>query len=345
MISFFSGALFSACSPIYVIRAAYEEGKILWRREPIRQLLQKPDLNSETEEKFKLVLAVREYARDSLKLKVGGSYTSYSYVDRPVLSYVLMATPKTDLKPYTWWYFLVGRLPYKGFFSQEAAEAEASQLREKKYDTYIRTSPAYSTLGWFDDPLLAHLLKVDKATLATVILHELLHSTLFIGGAVDFNESLADFVGNQGAILFFQDRYGKKSPEFQKAVQSWQEELEFSVFITGVAGSLKALYEKEVARKEKLRLREKIFSRSQEDWSRRIANRPAHPYRSFSQQKINNAVIAHYLLYLKGLQLFESLYQAEGKDLGRLVSLIAESVQDREDPFQTVQKLLRKRPL
>jgi len=130
-ISLLSLFLLSGCSPFYVMRAAYEESKILWRREPIERLLKTPDLEPEAREKFKLVLAVREYARDSLKLKVGGSYASYSYVDRPVLSYVLMAAPKTDLKPYTWWYFFVGRVPYKGLFSEEAAKAEAERFHAR----------------------------------------------------------------------------------------------------------------------------------------------------------------------------------------------------------------------
>ncbi len=342
-VSLLSAVLLSGCSPLYLIRAAYEEGKILWRREPIETLLEKPDLDPESQEKFKLVLAVREYARDELKLSVGGSYASYSYVDRPVLSYVLMAASKTDLAPYTWWFLVVGNVPYKGFFSEQAAEAEAEKFHSQGYDTYIRTAPAFSTLGWFDDPLLAHLLKYNKATLAEVIFHELFHNTLFISGAVNFNESLANFVGNRAAVLFFQERHGEESPEYRRAVQSWQEELEFSAFMKDVARSLGELYRKDLAEEEKLRLREEIFTRSQKEWARQIADRPTHQHRGYSRQKLNNAVIAHYLLYLKDLELFESIYQAEGKDLARLVELIDESIQVSGDPFETVQDLLERK--
>src|SRR5262245_43847859 len=89
------------CSPFYVIRAAYEEGKILWRREPIPEYLEKPDLTAKTQDKLKLVLNVREYARDVLKLNVGNSYSSYSYVDQPNLTYILTTAPQTELQPYT----------------------------------------------------------------------------------------------------------------------------------------------------------------------------------------------------------------------------------------------------
>jgi len=338
-----SVSLLSGCSPFYILRAAYEEGKILWRREPIESVLQRPDLDPETQEKLRLVLSVREYARDVLKFRVGGSYASYSYVDRKALSYVLTAAPKTDLTPYTWWFLFVGRVPYKGFFSEEAVKTEAESFHAQGYDTYVRATSAFSTLGWFDDPLLAHLLRYDKITLAEVIFHELLHNTLFVSGAVDFNESLANFVGNQAAILFFRDRYGEGSSEHQRAVRAWKEELEFSAFIAQVARSLRDLYKKELAEDEKLRLREEIFSQSKEEWSHRIAGRPAHRFRGYSQQPVNNAVIAHYLLYLRDFELFESLYEAQGNDLAKSVELIEKSVRGDADPFKSVRGLMQKK--
>ena len=100
-----------------------------------------------------------------LKFNVGGSYASYSYVDRPDLTYVVLAAPKTELRPYTWWFLIVGSVPYKGYFSKADAEAEIERLKADGYDTNLRTSAAFSTLGWFDDPLLSHLLKYDKVVL------------------------------------------------------------------------------------------------------------------------------------------------------------------------------------
>ena len=175
-------SLLSACSPSYVLRAAYEEGKILWRRQPIAAYIQQPQVNAETQDKLKTVLAVRDYARDVLKLNVGGSYASFSYVDRPDLTYVVIAAPKTELRPYTWWFLIVGNVPYKGYFSKQDAEVEIERLKAKGYDTSLRTSAAFSTLGWFDDPLLSHLLKYDKIGLAELVFHELFHNTLYISG-------------------------------------------------------------------------------------------------------------------------------------------------------------------
>src|SRR5947207_14626752 len=106
----------SGCSPGYVMRAAYEEGKILWRREPSEEALQKPDLDPKTRDQFKLVLAVRAYARDQLKFNVKGSYSTYSFVDRQNLSYALLAVPTTALKTHMWSFLICVNVPYECHF-------------------------------------------------------------------------------------------------------------------------------------------------------------------------------------------------------------------------------------
>lgn len=335
-----SAVLLSGCSTLYVLRAAYEEGKILWRRQPIAAMLQDGNLEPETREKLELVLAARDYARDTLKFRVKGSYASYSYVERPALSYVVMAVPKTSLVPHTWWFPFVGRVPYKGFFSEQAAKDEAGWFEARGYDTYIRTTPAFSTLGWFDDPVLDHLLRYDRVTLAATIFHELFHNTLFVKGGVDFNESLANFFGNRAAIHFFRDRLGEQSAERLRAERIWREDLEFSSFITGVANSLRELYGRELPPEEKLRLRDEIFRESQRAWASHIAGQPAHRFRAFSEQRLNSAVIVHYLLYFTELELFEALYDAHGRDLEKMAVLIADSLGDASDPFAAVRRLV-----
>jgi predicted aminopeptidase len=337
------GAAITGCSPFYVVRAAYEEGKILWRREPIPEYLEKADLGPDVQDKLKLVLAVREYARDVLRLNVGGSYATYSYVDRPDLTYILTAAPRTELRPYTWWFLIVGRVPYKGYFSKEEASAAAKALEEDGYDTNIRASAAFSTLGWFDDPLLSHLLRYDKVTLAEVVFHELFHNTVYVKGAGAFNESAANFVGGRSAIDFFRDRFGAESPEHKRAIRAWEEELEFAEFIEKVAASLDELYAREIPDEDKLRLRQGVFARAKEEWSEWIAKHPTQRFRSFAQQPLNNAVIIHYMLYLKNLKLFEALYEAEGKNLVRVIDSIREAVAKGGEPFEAVQNLLSRR--
>ena len=330
----------SGCSPIYFLRAAYEEGRILWRRQPITDFLAAPDLHNDTREKLTTVLAVREYAKNVLNLNVAGSYASYSYVDRPDLTYIVIAAPQTELRPYTWWFLVVGRVPYKGFFSNSDAQAEAERLHKQGYDTTIRTSAAFSTLGWFDDPLLSHLLRFDKIALAEVVFHELFHNTLYIKGAGAFNESAANFIGHRAAIDFFRQRYGEDSAEHRRAIQRWEEELEFADFIEELILNLSELYRQNIAKEDKLRLRQEVFARSKSEWARRIAARSSHRFRGFAQQPLNNAVLMHYGVYLKNLPLFESLYELEGRNLRRTIAALEQSTRNGGEPFRALQSWL-----
>lgn len=337
-----SSSMLSGCSPIYYLRAAYEEGRILWRRQPITDFLATPDLHDDTKEKLTTVLAVRDYARNVLKLNVAGSYASYSYVDRPDLTYIVIAAPRTELRPYTWWFLVVGHVPYKGFFSKSEAQAEADRLHKGGYDTTIRTSAAFSTLGWFDDPLLSHLLRFDKVALTEVVFHELFHNTLYIKGAGAFNESAANFIGHRAAIDFFRQRFGEESAEHRRAVQRWEEELEFAEFVEELIVNLSGLYRRNIAMDDKLRLRDEVFARSKSEWARRIAARPSHRFRGFPQQPLNNAVLMHYGVYLNNLQLFESLYELEGRNLGRTIAALEQSTKHGGEPFRALRSWLNR---
>jgi predicted aminopeptidase len=287
-----------------------------------------------------MVLEVRKYAKDVLKMNVGGSYATYSYVDRPDLAFIVTAAPRTELKPYTWWFFFVGSVPYKGYFSKEDAEQAAAELEAKGYDTSIRTTAAFSTLGWFDDPLLSHLLRYNKVTLAEIIFHELLHSTLYVKGSGDFNESFANFVGGRAAIEFFRDKYGDGSDEYREAVQAWQEELEFSGFIEDFAKSLDDLYRRNISYEEKLRLRQELFQKVKEDWADHIGDAPKSRFRRFSEQALNNAVVINYLLYFKNLKLFDTVYQSRGENLVATIEAVRQAVEEGGNPFERVQALV-----
>ena len=323
----------SGCSAEYYLRAAWEEGRILWRRTPIEAMLAGDALAPDVRRKLEVVLQVRDFARDELRLNVGGSYAAHSYVDRRVLLHVLTAVPKTSFEPHTWWFPFVGRVPYKGYFDRDDAQREADSLAAQGYDTNIRPAGAFSTLGWFDDPLLDHLLQLDRVTLADVVLHELLHNTLYVPGSVAFNESLANFVGKRGAIDFFTRRYGPQSPEAGAARRAWREEVEFSGLMMELTRRLRALYAGPLPEAEKLRRREQIFARVQRQWARALEGRSDHRHASFSRRSLDNAVILQHLLYVTDLARFEELYQREGRRLPKAVEAVRAAAKDGGDPF------------
>jgi len=325
--------LLFACSPTYVLRAGYEEAKILWRRQPIERLLQDPHLDEATRSKLELALAVRAFAIESLHLRGGSSYTTYAQVDADQVVHVVTAAERFRLAAYTWWFPIVGRVPYKGYFSEAAAQAEASALEQDGYDTSVRPSVAFSTLGWFADPLLSTVLRYDRVTLADVIIHELLHNTTFISSHAEFDESFANFVGHRGAILFFSTR-GDAAAE-QAGAAAWDDALRFSDFLGSFAADLRRAYAAGVTPEE----RTQLFARGQQQF--RALPWRTRRYDDFGTAALNNAVVLQYLMYADRLRLFEEVFEREA-DMAATIQRVLSALRagpSAADPFATVQGL------
>jgi predicted aminopeptidase len=330
-------ALFAGCSPTYVLRAGYEEAKILWRRQPISTVLAQPDLDPEVRRKLTLVLEARQFA-EGMGLKVGGSFTTLSYVDGPTMLYVLTATSQTSLEPHTWWFPIVGRVPYKGFFDRALADAEAKSLVARGLDTSIRGAAAFSTLGWFDDPLLRHQLKASEVGLVNLVMHETYHNTFYAHGpqSTAFNESLATFVGHHGAIDFFAARPGDEAL-LTEARESWDDERVFATFVQGLASRLRALYAGgDVA--AALTGREALFAEA-------VAAFPSLPFHGrrfekFDDVHLNNAVLLQSLLYTTDLDVFERIAARLGAVRPAIDLIEAAARAEPKDPFGAVRRAL-----
>jgi predicted aminopeptidase len=223
-------ALSWTCSPVYLLRAGYHEAKILARRQPIVDMLRNPDIPAETREKLALVLQARDYAERVLELDTGDSYTLYSRTDGDTLAIVLSAARKDRFEKVTWWFPIVGHVPYRGYFNPRAAERAAERMERRGYDTYLRPIAAFSTLGWFNDPLLSTLLRHDEVPLVNTVIHELTHNSLYLPGQAAFNESFATFVGGRGAIDFFCELEGEDGPRCIQARDAWADDLLFGRF-------------------------------------------------------------------------------------------------------------------
>jgi len=146
-------AALSGCSPFYVIRAAYEEGKILMNRKEIAEAIAAPDTSPDERNKLELVLEAREFAI-GMGLTPGESFTKFTHVDRDTLAWVVLGSKPDSFTLYTWWFPIVGRVPYKGFFEKASADAAAAALERRGYESWVRGTEAISTLGWFNDPVL-----------------------------------------------------------------------------------------------------------------------------------------------------------------------------------------------
>ncbi len=330
----------SACSPIYVARAGYEEAKILSRRTPIEQVIEDPRTDAETRRKLQLVLQARAFSHGSLGLAAASNYTSFSRLDRDTLALVLSASPSDRFAAYTWWFPIVGRVPYKGFFSRKSAEKAAEKLRKKGYDTYIRPTSAFSTLGWFSDPVLSTMLKYDDAGLFATIVHELTHSTLFIPSQVAFNESFANFVGDRGAVDYFCGLEGDEGAACKGARAQWRDDLLFSRYLGILIPDLEAVYARtDLSTEARLRLREEVYTRNQENFLEEFGPQLSPGYRRLIGTPLNNARLVAVRLYYHQLHLFEAALQRHDQDLRATIQAIIEATRGSKDPYAVLAHL------
>jgi predicted aminopeptidase len=331
----------AGCSPFFVLRAGYEEAKILSRRQPIARLVEDPRIPPERREKLRLVLEVRDFASDSLQLEVGRSYTTFSQLDSDTLALVLSAARQDRFEPYTWWFPIVGRVPYRAFFSERAAGRAVESLQRQGYDAYVRPIAAFSTLGWFNDPLVSPLLRYDSISLANTVIHELLHNTLFLPGQVVFNESLATFVGARGAIAFFCDVH-RDPGRCAVAEAAWHDELTFGGFLSELIAELEALYARsDLSREQKVERREEVFTRARARFEDEV--RPqlrVLGFGNFTRDPLNNASLIARRIYYQRLDLFEELHQRGGGDLLVTIGTILEAVRGGADGYEAVEALL-----
>jgi len=340
-----AGAL-GGCETGYIARAAFEESLLLWRRKPIDAVLARGDLPAQLRARLRTVLKVRAFASDRLGLNVGDAYTSISEVDKGAIAWVVMAAPRDSLEPYTWWFPIVGRIPYRGYFNKEHADAEAAEMEQRGYDTMVRPAVEFSSLGFFNDPLLSNLLRLDRVELAGVIIHELFHRTYFLASDVMFDESAATYVGSAGAIKFFEATEGPDSADAESARAVLDADLKFARFLNDEAGRLVQLYQSRLPRKEILKRRVTLFAAINADYAKLKPHLSGLERFDLDKQPINNAVLINYLIYFHDLDSFAKLdhiYAGNLHDTIKAIIALAES--DRDNPFEPIERATRVGPL
>ena len=309
----------------YLLRAGWSEARILWRRRPITELLARPDLDPALRERLQLALAVREFAAQPLGLRVGQSYTTFADVEGEDLVYVLAAAWRDRLEPFTWRYPLVGRLPYRGFFARVDAEAAARELVAEDLDVDIHPAVAFSTLGWFADPLLSSAATGPPVGVAETILHELFHATLYLPGEAAFNESAATFAGHRGAIAFFCSGPGADASRCDEARRRWAAVLARGRVLGRLAARLRGLY----AAPPPIPLREQRRAQLLRAAAAALARRGLV---SGGLLPPNNARLLGDLLYLTELGTFGRLAPGDA-DLAPALAALVRAVRGEADPF------------
>jgi predicted aminopeptidase len=324
----------------YLLRAAWAEAGILMLRRPIVDVVRDPATPPDVRDKLRLVLQARAFAEDSLRLRTRESFTTFSALERDTLVLVLSGAYKDRLEAKTWWFPIVGRVPYKGYFDFARARHAAEELERGGFDVHLRRASAFSTLGWFNDPLLSTTLQADSIDLVDTVIHELTHNTFYESGEAAFNESFANFVGARGAERFFLARGDSASAA--RVVARWSDQKVLGVFWMHLAQSLDSAFKAHpngIA--DRLRARDTIYRAARRELVFGLGPK-LHTIgpRALERMPLDNATLMARRVYASDLELFDRVYEREERDLDRAVDRILALARDSDAPFVALREWL-----
>ena len=301
-----------------------------------------PKTSAATKNLLSRAAKIRSFATNVLGLKDTRNYKAVVEMDADRLATIVSACDAVSFERYLWRYPVVGALPYKGFFKPEEAEREAARLKAKGLDVIVRPVDAFSTLGWFADPLFSFMSSYDDAELAETLIHELSHATVFVKKAEQFNEEFATFVGRRGALAYLEAAYGPKSRELEEAIETRRDSETFAAFLRETADALEPVYGSSRSREEKLARKKEILASRAEEYSRIAPSAfKGEGYRDFPMERINNAYLDLYRLYEGEPELYrEYLDRKCGGNLSRFIKSVADLAASGGDPKERMRNLL-----
>lgn len=295
----------TACNTMgYYAQSIDGQLELIQKRRPIDELLKDPSTPAALQEKLQAVLKIREFASENLFLPRNNSYRSYVDLKRPYAVWNVFAAPPFEVKLKKWCFPVAGCVGYRGYFEEEDAIRYAEELAEQGLETYVAGVAAYSTLGWFDDPLLNTIIKRSPVHLAGLIFHELAHQQLYIEDDTAFNEAFATTVELEGIKRWLTRQVEtaidkEKILEQKKAYFEYrQRQADFVTLVTDTRNKLKKLYrepvDEAIKTHQKIRLREDLrnqYQRLKKQWGGYTG------YDDWFSKDLNNAQLAAVTTY------------------------------------------------
>lgn len=307
-------ALSGCASPLYYAQAVTGEVEILASRRPIEEVLADPATPPATKRQLELVQRLRDFASRALQLPDNRSFRTYVDLERPYVVWDVFATPELSLKPKQWCFVVAGCVPYRGYFTRAAAEQFAAKLKHKGYDVYVGGVPAYSTLGWFNDPVLNTFIHRSEADLAGLLFHELAHQKLYVSGDTAFNESFATAVELEGVRRWFQQsRNARETEDYLKKVKRREEffalVLRHRARLAEVYASKRSDADKRAAKARELEALRHDYALLKAKWNGYTA------FDNWFKLDLNNAHLAAIGLYTQYVPAFQALLAQQGGHL------------------------------
>ncbi|WP_153789029.1 aminopeptidase [Pseudomonas sp. EMN2] len=343
------GVLLSGCSSLgYYGQLAEGQWQLLRARQPVAQVIDDPATRPELRQHLLFAQQARVFASEQLKLPDNGSYRVYAELGRPYVVWNVFATPELSLQPVTHCFPIAGCVAYRGYYQQGAARGAAALMRQQGLDVYVGGVEAYSTLGWFDDPILSSMAAWGDERLATVIFHELAHQRFYVQDDTEFNESFASFVEQEGTrqwraargLAAVEERGAGQRDAFIRLVLASRERLQ-AIY----AGPLDEAGKRMAKQAEFERLRREYREVRDRDWA------GDRRFDAWIFAPMNNAKLLPFGLYDQWVPAFSQLFKEVGGDwlvfyqrveaLGRLPieqrkSALAELASSRGKPAPTI---------
>lgn len=288
--------------------------EILQSREPISDLIDNPDTPTALRKKLKFIQTVRDFADKQLHLPVNDHYLSYVELNRPYVVWNVFAAPEFSLTPKTWCFPIVGCVAYRGYFSEEDAQRYGNSLKQAGNDVFIGGTIAYSTLGWFDDPVLSTFLVLSAPEIAALIFHELAHSILYIQDDTAFNESFATAVEQEGL------RRWQSSANDLRGYENWlqkgQRRQQFISLVLKYRTKLHDLYQGNLPLTEKRNQKAAVFDQMRSEFlDLKLEHTAMAAYDDWFSKPLNNAQLISVSTYHNWVPAFRKMLAASGGDL------------------------------
>ena len=307
--------LLAGCaSPGYYLHAVSGQIELLSKRRPVEEVLNDPATTPEIRRQLELVRRLRDFASRGLGLPDNRSYRTYADLERPFVVWNVFATPELSLEPKRWCFVFAGCVSYRGYFARDEAEKFAAALKQDGHDVYVGGVPAYSTLGWFNDPLLNTFIHRSEADLAALLFHELAHQVVYAGGDSAFNESFATVVELEGVRRWFEHHGTPQQAEAYR--QKIQRREQFTTLVLRHKSHLAEVYASSLTDAEKRATKEKIFAGLRHDYAVLKSGWGNHAdFDKWFEQDLNNAHLAAIGTYHQHVAALQKLLARQGGDL------------------------------
>ncbi|RLA13296.1 MAG: aminopeptidase [Gammaproteobacteria bacterium] len=306
--------LLNACSDLgYYWHTANGHMTLMNNRVDIDVMLEDPELEPKLRERLRLVKEIRDFSVETLSLPESDSYNNYVQLDRPYALKNLFAATEFSTDLHVWCYPIVGCASYRGYYDEDRLAGYVEQLKAQNFDTYIGFVPAYSTLGWFDDPVLSSFIYWPDYRLAGLLFHELTHQRIFIENDTRFNESLASAVQQAGTELWLKSsNRSAQQVEFRRSIEYQREVVGL---IEQTRETLTALYQGDQDETIKRVQKQVIFANTRESYvalAQRLNYRGG--YESWFAGELNNAKLGSVSAYHEQLPAFLAILKARNYD-------------------------------